>query len=90
VIDQLLLEHIGIQLQIQLGITAWIRLIFELYEFESNLLRFDDNGSGVAVLLEVARVLTSSKQPDGQPCFTPDFTIIFVAFDSEEPGKLSL
>lgn len=49
--------------------------------------RFDDNGSGVTVLLEIARVLSLSKQQNNMPCFTPDFSIIFVAFDSEEPGK---
>ena len=43
---------------------------------------FNDNGSGVAIMLEVARVLTSSE------CFSPDYTILFVAFDSEEDGSI--
>ena len=43
---------------------------------------FNDNGSGVAVLLELARVLTASE------CFKPEHTILFVAFDTEEAGFL--
>ena len=42
---------------------------------------FNDNGSGVAVMLEIARVLTRGK------CFQPDYTILFTAFDSEEDGS---
>lgn len=54
----------------------------------SNTTGFNDNGSGVAVMLEVARVLTTSKISAGEPsCFIPDYSIIFVAFDSEEPGS---
>ena len=41
---------------------------------------FDDNGSGVAALLEVASVLARSK------CFNPDYSVIIAAFDLEEPG----
>lgn len=40
----------------------------------------DDNASGVAALLELARAFAS-----GPP---PDRTILFVAFDSEEEGRL--
>lgn len=40
---------------------------------------FDDNGSGLAVMLEVARSLTSSS------C-RPRYSVIFVAFDYEETG----
>ena len=43
---------------------------------------FNDNGSGVAVMLEIARILISSK------CFVPDYTIIFIAFDGEEEGGI--
>ena len=43
---------------------------------------FNDNGSGVSVLLELARILPKSK------CFKPKNTILFVAFDSEEAGSL--
>ena len=43
---------------------------------------FNDNGSGVAVLLELARVLTASE------CFRPEHTILFVAFDTEEAGSI--
>lgn len=39
----------------------------------------DDNASGVAVLLELARVLGSSTSPDR--------TVIFVAFSGEEAGR---
>ena len=46
----------------------------------ANTSGFNDNGSGVSVTLEVMRVLTEAK------CFQPDHTIVFVAFDSEEPG----
>ena len=54
----------------------------------SNTTGFDDNGSGVAVMLEVARVLANSKvSPGGKSCLVPDHTILFVAFDSEEPGS---
>ncbi|XP_066285755.1 uncharacterized protein [Branchiostoma lanceolatum] len=40
-----------------------------------------DNGSGLAALLESARLITS------QSCRKPNHTIIFVAFDFEESGK---
>ena len=40
----------------------------------------DDNASGVAVLLELARVLAKD--------FQPDRTLIFVAFSGEEAGRL--
>jgi hypothetical protein len=40
----------------------------------------DDNASGVAVLLELARVLAKGPQPDR--------TIVFAAFSGEEEGKL--
>ncbi len=40
----------------------------------------DDNASGVAVLLELARVLKEG--------LTPDRSIVFVAFTGEEEGKL--
>ncbi len=39
----------------------------------------DDNASGVAVLIELARVLAKAPQPDR--------TIVFVAFTGEEAGK---
>ena len=42
---------------------------------------FNDNGSGVAILLEVARILGGAK------CFQPDYTLFFVAIDSEEAGS---
>lgn len=41
---------------------------------------FDDNGSGTAVLLEVASTLSLAR------CFDPEYSIIFVALDQEEPG----
>ncbi|TRY63440.1 hypothetical protein TCAL_06871, partial [Tigriopus californicus] len=41
---------------------------------------FDDNGSGVAVMMEVASTLSRAK------CHTNKYTIIFVAFDLEESG----
>jgi len=40
----------------------------------------DDNASGVAVLLELARVLNKGSKPDR--------TLVFVAFSAEEAGKL--
>jgi hypothetical protein len=40
----------------------------------------DDNASGVAALLELARAFASGPQPDR--------TILFVAFDAEEGGRL--
>lgn len=39
----------------------------------------DDNASGVAVLIELARVLAKAPQPDR--------TIVFIAFSGEEAGK---
>ncbi|MDQ7787253.1 MAG: M20/M25/M40 family metallo-hydrolase [Thermodesulfovibrionales bacterium] len=39
----------------------------------------DDNASGVAVLIELAQVLA--------PAFTPDRSILFIAFTGEESGK---
>lgn len=47
----------------------------------ANSTGFNDNGSGVAVMLEVARVLAQAK------CFKPDYSLYFVAFDSEEEGS---
>ena len=41
----------------------------------------NDNGSGVAILLEVARIL------GGAECFEPDYTLFFVAIDNEEDGS---
>ena len=41
---------------------------------------FNDNGSGVAALLEVARVLATAS------CYQPDYSVFFVAFDAEESG----
>ena len=41
---------------------------------------FNDNGSGVAALLEVARVLATAS------CYKPDYSVFFVAFDAEESG----
>ena len=43
---------------------------------------YNDNGSGVAVVLEIATVLMNAK------CFVNDHTIIFVLFDAEETGCL--
>ena len=43
---------------------------------------FNDNGSGVAILLEVARILGGATN-----CFQPDYTLFFVAIDSEEDGS---
>lgn len=40
----------------------------------------DDNGSGVSAMLEAARILA------GAPCFQPQFSVYFVAFDAEESG----
>jgi len=44
---------------------------------------YDDNGSGVAVLLEVASTLTLNS-----PCLRNNHSIIFVALDQEELGCL--
>ena len=52
------------------------------WDTAANTTGFNDNGSGVAVLLEVARVLTGASD-----CFKPDYTIFFIAFDSEEAGS---
>ena len=41
---------------------------------------FNDNGSGVAALLEVARALATAS------CYQPDYSVFFVAFDAEESG----
>ena len=41
---------------------------------------FNDNGSGVAALLEAARVLSAAR------CFSPNYSVIFVVFDAEEVG----
>ncbi len=41
---------------------------------------FTDNGSGVASLLEAARILASAD------CYMPQFSVYFVAFDAEESG----
>ena len=41
---------------------------------------FNDNGSGVAAVLEAARVLASAR------CFSPNYSVIFVVFDAEESG----
>ena len=41
---------------------------------------FNDNGSGVAALLEIARVLAQAS------CYKPDYSVFFVAFDAEESG----
>ena len=41
---------------------------------------FNDNGSGVAALLDIARVLGTAA------CYQPDYTVFFVAFDAEESG----
>ena len=41
---------------------------------------FNDNGASLAALLETARVLASAR------CFSPTYSIIFVAFDAEEAG----
>ena len=51
------------------------------WDTATNATGFNDNGSGVAVMLEVARVLT------GATCFQPDYTVFFVAFDAEESGS---
>ena len=47
----------------------------------ANTTGFNDNGSGVAIMLEIARVMARVK------CFQPDYTIFFIAFDSEEDGS---
>ena len=41
---------------------------------------FNDNGASVAALLESARVLSSAR------CFSPYYSVLFVAFDAEEAG----
>ena len=41
---------------------------------------FNDNGASIAVLLETARILASAQ------CFSPIYSVIFVAFDAEEAG----
>ena len=41
---------------------------------------FNDNGASIAALLETARVLASAQ------CFSPIYSVIFVAFDAEEAG----
>lgn len=41
---------------------------------------YNDNGSGVSVLLEVASTLMRTK------CFDNEHTLIFAVFDLEEPG----
>ena len=43
---------------------------------------FNDNGSGVTVVLEIARILVSCEN------FNPDHSIIFVAFGAEEDGAI--
>ena len=52
------------------------------WDVVANTTGFNDNGSGMAALLETMRVIMSAK------CFQPTNTIIFVAFDSEEAGSL--
>lgn len=44
---------------------------------------FNDNGSGVSALLEMGRILASSCLD-----FSPDFTLIFIAFGAEEEGAI--
>ncbi len=39
----------------------------------------DDNGSGVAIVLELARVLAQANRPE---------TLVFIGFDAEEPGLI--
>ena len=51
------------------------------WDVVANTTGFNDNGSGMAALLEAVRVIMSAK------CFKPANTIIFVAFDSEESGS---
>jgi hypothetical protein len=41
----------------------------------------NDNGSGTATLIEIARVLTSN-------CYLPNINIVFIAFSGEEEGLL--
>ena len=50
------------------------------WDVVANTSGYNDNGSGMAVMLEVLRTLTS------KDCYKPDYTVIFVAFDLEEPG----
>ena len=52
------------------------------WDVVENTTGFNDNGSGMAALLEAIRVIMSAK------CFKPAHTIIFVAFDSEESGSV--
>ena len=51
------------------------------WDVVANTTGFNDNGSGMAALLETVRVIMSAK------CFKPANTIVFVAFDSEESGS---
>ena len=46
----------------------------------------DDNGSGVAALLEVIRQITDMNKKGTKR----EYTIIFVSFDLEEYGKLNI
>ena len=52
------------------------------WDVVANTSGFNDNGSGMAALLETVRVIMSAE------CFQPTHTIIFVAFDSEETGSI--
>lgn len=47
----------------------------------------DDNASGVAVLLEVARLLTAARRAERAPPPT-ELGVMFIAFGAEEPGLL--
>ena len=53
---------------------------FYLYLLSKKLSGFNDNGSGVASVLEAARVLAAAS------CYRPQFSVYFVAFDGEESG----
>ena len=50
------------------------------WDVVANSSGYNDNGSGMAVMLGILRTLTS------KDCYKPDYSVIFVAFDLEEPG----
>eukprot|EP00094_Tigriopus_californicus_P014152 TCALIF_13707-PA protein Name:"Similar to Aminopeptidase S (Streptomyces griseus)" AED:0.30 eAED:0.37 QI:0/0/0/1/1/1/2/0/404 len=52
------------------------------WDVVANTSGFNDNGSGLTTLMEVARVVTMAQ------CFEQDYSVIFVAFDSEEVGSI--
>ena len=59
------------------------------WDVVANTSGYNDNGSGMAAMLETARVIAQAvHRSDGEGCLKDgfDYSVIFVAFDSEEPG----